>query len=230
MNVYHIEGNELNPLDEPYRFLNGDVYVIETENKIWIWLGSKSFADEKFIGSWGAKEIEKKNKELKIETITQGKEPKEFKQQITFEIVEGDTLGFLKSIDTKYEKDFRLLQIKEDDKGEIIVSELPIEHKRFQSEDAFVLDAYNILYVWIGKDSQVKEKYEAGKITRQLEVERKRLPVIYVIEEDQEPDGFRELIYKLGLTDGMLELRKTVQQPKKKEEASTKKWWQFWKK
>ncbi len=149
-----------------------------------------------------------------------------FREQIDFEVVEGDTLGFLKSIETKYEKDFKLLQIKENDEGEIIVSELPVEHKHFQSNDAFVLDAYNILYVWIGKDSQVKEKYEAGRITRQLEVERKRFPIIYVIEEENEPDGFRELIFKLGLRDGIMELRKTV---KKVEKSTSKKWWLFWK-
>ncbi|MCE7739041.1 MAG: hypothetical protein KAU62_04835 [Candidatus Heimdallarchaeota archaeon] len=226
MNVFHIVGNELIPIKEPYQFQNGDVYVIETESNLWIWLGSKSFADEKFIGSWGAKKIENQNKELKIETINQGLEPSVFKEQVDFEVVEGDTLGFLKSIDTKYEKDFKLLQIKENDEGEIIVSELPVEHKHFQSDDAFVLDAFNILYVWIGKDSQVKEKYEAGRITRQLEVERKRAPIIYVIEEENEPDGFRELIFKLGLRDGILELRKTV---KKVEGSTSKKWWQFWK-
>lgn len=226
MNVFHIVGNELIPIKEPYQFQNGDVYVIETESNLWIWLGSKSFADEKFIGSWGAKKIGNQNKELKIETINQGLEPSVFKEQVDFEVVEGDTLGFLKSIDTKYEKDFKLLQIKENDEGEIIVSELPVEHKHFQSDDAFVLDAFNILYVWIGKDSQVKEKYEAGRITRQLEVERKRAPIIYVIEEENEPDGFRELIFKLGLRDGILELRKTV---KKVEGSTSKKWWQFWK-
>ena len=229
MNVFHIVGNELIPIKEPYRFLNGDVYVIETESILWIWLGSKSFADEKFIGSWGAKKIKDQNKELEIETINQGLEPEEFKEYIDFEVVEGDTLGFLKSIETKYEKDFRLLQIKEDDKGDIIVSELPVEYKHFQSDDAFVLDAYNILYVWIGKDSQVKEKYEAGRITRQLEVERKRFPIIYVIEEENEPDGFRELIYKLGLRDGIMELRRTVKRVDKKKGSASKKWWQFWK-
>ncbi|MHA1347255.1 MAG: hypothetical protein ACTSVO_01715 [Candidatus Heimdallarchaeaceae archaeon] len=229
MNVFHIVGNELIPIIEPYQFLDGDVYIIETENNLWIWLGSKSFADEKFIGSWGAKKIKQQNKELKIVTINQGLEPAEFKELIAFEVVKGDTLGFLKSIDTKYEKDFRLLQIKENDEGEIIVSDLPIEHKHFQSDDAFVLDAYNILYVWIGKDSQVKEKYEAGRITRQLEVKRKRFPIIYVIEEEDEPDGFRELIYKLGLRDGILELRKTVSGVEDKKGSSTKKWWQFWK-
>ncbi|TET78131.1 MAG: hypothetical protein E3J43_04990, partial [Candidatus Heimdallarchaeota archaeon] len=84
MKVFHIVGNELIPIKEPYQFLNGDVYVIETEGNLWIWLGSKSFADEKFIGSWGAKQIENQNKELKIKTINQGLEPSEFKEQIDF--------------------------------------------------------------------------------------------------------------------------------------------------
>ncbi|MBA7557178.1 hypothetical protein ES705_49916 [subsurface metagenome] len=79
--------------------------------------------------------------------------------------------------------------------------------------------------MWIGKDSQVREKYEAGKISRILDTERKRKPLIYTIEEEQEPEGFRSLIYKIALKDGMMELRRTVD----KKEEKKKKWWQFWK-
>ena len=80
MKVYHVSKKDLIHLDEPYKFLNGDVYVIETDTELWIWLGSKSFADDKAVGAWGARIAEEKDKDLKIKTILEGEEPPKFKE------------------------------------------------------------------------------------------------------------------------------------------------------
>lgn len=226
MNVFHVAKKELEPIHEPYKFLNGDVYVVETETELWIWIGSKSYADDKAVGAWGAKIAEEKNKDLKIKSILEGEEPSKFKEIIEFEVVEGDTPGFLKHFDKKVRKDMRLLQIKENEQGEVDIIEVPVGYQYFKSDDAFVLDAHKDIYIWIGKDSQIKEKYEAGRISRVLEVERKYAPIVYVVEEENEPEGFRDMVFKLGIKDGVLELRETVG---KKEEKKEKKWWQFWK-
>jgi len=226
MNVFHVAKKELEPIHEPYKFLNGDVYVVETEAELWIWIGSKSYADDKAVGAWGAKIAEEKNKDLKIKSILEGEEPSKFKEIIEFEVVEGDTPGFLKHFDKKVRKDMRLLQIKENEQGEVDIIEVPVGYQYFKSDDAFVLDAHKDIYIWIGKDSQIKEKYEAGRISRVLEVERKYAPIVYVVEEENEPEGFRDMVFKLGIKDGVLELRETVG---KKEEKKEKKWWQFWK-
>ncbi len=225
MKVYHVMNRELVPQKEPYKFLNGDVYVVETNQTLWIWIGSKSYADDKAVGAWGAKVVEEQNKNLKLKTIMQGDEPEEFNNLINYEVVVGDTPGFLVHFKKKHQKDFQLLKIEQDETGKLTVKEAPIEYNAFESENAFVLDAYDEIYVWIGKDSQVREKYEAGKISRILDTERKRKPLIYTIEEEQEPEGFRSLVYKIALKDGMMELRRTVD----KKEEKKKKWWQFWK-
>ncbi|NPD88796.1 MAG: hypothetical protein HGN29_08720 [Asgard group archaeon] len=216
MKIFRIVGNDLVPLNEPYVFYRGDVYIVETESVFWLWLGSKSYVDDKFAGIWSAKILQEKKKDLKIKTISENEEPEEFKKIISFKITEGDTPRILKKIEKKFEKDYQLLQIKQNDKGEIITTEIPIDYRGFKSDDAFVLDAYNEIFVWIGKDSQVKEKYEAGRITRALETERKRIPLVYVIEQEEEPEGFRDLVYKLALRDGVIELRKTVSEETKK--------------
>ncbi len=226
MKVFHVSEKELTSLNAPYKFLNGDVYVIETDTELWIWLGSKSYADDKAVGAWGAKLVEKKNKNLKIKSVLEGEEPSKFTEIIEFEVVEGDTPGFLKHFEKKIERDLRLLQLKEDDKGEVDVIDLPVGYQYFKSDDAFLLDAQKDIYIWIGKDSQIKEKYEAGRIARKLEVERKFAPLVYVIEENNEPEGFRDMVFKLGIRDGVIELRTTVS---KKEEKKEKKWYQFWK-
>ena len=226
MKVYHVAKKELESINEPYKFLNGDVYVVETDTDLWIWIGSKSYADDKAVGAWGAKVAEEKNKDLNIKSIAEGEEPAKFKEIIDFEVVKGDTPGFLKHFEKKVKKDIRLLQIKEDKKGEVDITEVPVGYQFFKSDDAFVLDANKDIYIWIGKDSQIKEKYEAGRISRILEVERKFAPMVFVIEEDNEPEGFRDMVFKLGIRDGVLELRSTVSEEVEKKE---KKWWQFWK-
>jgi hypothetical protein len=193
---------------------------------MWIWLGSKSYVDDKAVGAWMARVLEKKNQDLNIKTILEGEEPTKFKEIIDFEVVEGDTPGFLKHFEKQIQKDLRLLQLKEDDKGDVDIIDLPIGYQYFKSDDAFLLDAQKDIYIWIGKDCQIKEKYEAGRISRKLEAERKFAPLVYVIEEENEPEGFRDMVFKLGIKDGVIELRSTVS---KKDTTQEKKWWQFWK-
>ena len=201
MNVYQVVRKRLKQVKEPYKFLNGDVYLVVTPLHIWIWLGSKSFCDDKAVGAWTAKVIEEENKDIEIDTVMEGDEPQEFKDIITFEVVEGDTPGFLKHFDKKVDIDYKLLKIQQDSDGLIKTDEVPIKKKSFKSGDSFVLDAWDELYVWIGKKSQVKEKYEAGRISRALDVERKRTPVIYTMDEGQEPKGFWDIVERIQKED-----------------------------
>lgn len=201
MNVYQVVRKRLKPVKEPYKFLNGDVYLVVTPLRIWIWLGAKSYADDKAVGAWTAKVIEEENKDIEIDTVQEGDEPQEFKDLITFEVVEGDTPGFLKHFEKKIDVDYKLLRIQQDSDGLLKTEEVPIKKKSFKSGDSFVLDAWDELYVWIGKKSQVKEKYEAGKISRALDVERKRAPVIYTMDEGQEPKGFWDIVERIQKED-----------------------------
>ncbi len=205
MTVYQVVRKRLKPLKEPYKFMNGDVYLLVTSTNIWIWLGSKSYCDDKAVGAWTAKVIEEENKDLLIKTIVEGDEPQEFKNLVSFEVVEGDTPGFLKHFEKKENIDYRLLQIIQKPDGAIETVEVPIKAKNLKSGDSFVLDAWDEIYVWIGKKSQVREKYEAGKIGRALDVERKRKPVIFTIEETQEPKGFRKMRDEIAKKDKELE-------------------------
>lgn len=208
MNVYQVIRKKLKKLQEHYKFNNGDVYLVITPLNVWIWIGSKSFADDKAVVAWGAKVVEEGNKELLIKTISEGDEPEEFKSILNFEVVEGDTPGFLKHFEKKVDIDYKLLRIIQRDDGEIETKEVPIKMKSFKSGDTFVLDAWDDIYVWIGKDSQVREKYEAGKIARKLDVERKRKPFVYTVEEGQEPEGFKEFVIEAARIDKELEKKK----------------------
>lgn len=195
-------------MKEPYKFLNGDVYLVVSTTHIWIWLGKKSYCDDKAVGAWTAKVVEEDNKDLLIKTVMDGDEPEEFKNLVSFEVVEGDTPGFLKHFEKKLDVDYKLLQIIQKDDGTIQTKEIPIKYKNLKSNDSFVIDAYDEIYVWIGKKSQVKEKYEAGKIARALDVERKRRPVVFTIEEEQEPKNFKDLVETIAKEDKKLEKKK----------------------
>lgn len=226
MKVYHVVKKELKEIDPPYKFLNGDVYVIKNPPDVWIWLGSKSYVDDKTVGAWAAKVIESKDRDLNIKTVSEGEEPEEFKKIIEFEVEEGDTPGFLKHIEIEPDKDYKLLRVFQDAEGEIHTEEVEIDIDSFDSNDTYVFDAWDIVYVWIGANSQVREKYEAGRIARKIDVERKREPIVLTIEEGNEPPNFREFVRKIWLKDSVREVRR---KPKKKEDQK-KKWWQFWKK
>ena len=195
-------------MKEPYKFLNGDVYLVVSTTHIWIWLGKKSYCDDKAVGAWTAKVVEEDNKDLLIKTVMDGDEPEEFKNLVSFEVVEGDTPGFLKHFEKKLDIDYKLLQIIQKDDGTIQTKEIPIKYKNLKSNDSFVIDAYDEIYVWIGKKSQVKEKYEAGKIARALDVERKRRPVVFTIEEEQEPKNFKGLVETIAREDKKLEKKR----------------------
>ncbi|MBY9002039.1 MAG: hypothetical protein KGD64_14060 [Candidatus Heimdallarchaeota archaeon] len=201
MNVYQVIRKRLKQVKEPYKFLNGDVYLVVTPTHIWIWLGSKSYCDDKAVGAWTAKVIEEENKDLEIDTVMEDDEPQEFLDLLSFEVVAGDTPGFLRHFEKKIDIDYKLLRIQQDSDGLLKTEEVPIKKKSFKSGDSFVLDAWDELFVWIGKKSQVKEKYEAGRISRALDVERKRTPVIYTMDEDQEPKGFWDIVERIQKED-----------------------------
>ena len=142
MNVYHVVRKRLKPMKEPYQFMNGDVYLVTTTTHIWIWLGSKSYCDDKAVGAWTAKVVEEENKDLIIKSVMEGDEPEEFKELLNFTVIEGDTPGFLKHFELKVDIDYKLLQIIQQNDGTITTKEVPIKYKNLKSNDSFVLDAY----------------------------------------------------------------------------------------
>ena len=78
MRVLHIQGKklvEVTPSNGKYEFLNGDVYLIDNSDvsaglkkKVFIWLGSQAFADDRAVGAWAAKQLYIVDKEIDIDT------------------------------------------------------------------------------------------------------------------------------------------------------------------
>ncbi|MFX0183727.1 MAG: hypothetical protein ACFE95_11645 [Candidatus Hodarchaeota archaeon] len=212
MRVLHVQGRNLVELSPPYEFLNGDVYIIDNSDvsagltkKVFIWLGSQAFADDRAVGAWAAKQLDLKDKEIDIDTEVEGNESAEFKQLLDFVVVTGDTPGFLKHVEVNAEEiSYALYRVRDVDladgssSDDIVIENVPLERDSFKSEDVFVLDAYHDLYVWVGSSSQVGEKAAGNRLVRKLDVDRERTPMIYSIGEGYEPKEFFDLIDQLA--------------------------------
>ncbi|MFX1514974.1 MAG: hypothetical protein ACFFC6_01605 [Promethearchaeota archaeon] len=212
MHVLHVKGKELEEINAPYEFLNGDVYVVDNSDvsvglkkKVYIWLGSQAFADDRAVGAWAAKCLDLEDEEIDIDTEVEGNESEEFKGLLDFVVVTGDTPGFLKHVEVNKEDiSYALYRIRDIDltdgssSDDIMIENVPLKQESFLSDDVFVLDAYHDLYVWVGAQSQVGEKAAGNRLVRKFDVARERNPMVYTISEGYEPKGFFELVNQLA--------------------------------
>ncbi len=204
--VYHVQGKKTVPLKEPYEFFNGDVYLIDAsmlpKKKVFVWLGSKAYADDRAVGAWAAKLLDTKDPEIDIDSEPEGKESSDFKGLVSFTVKEGDTPGFLKHIDTSKKITYNLFRVWDTDlsdgssSDDIEIKPVTLSKSSLKSDDVFVLDGGNDIFVWVGKTAQVGEKAAGNRLARKLDVERKRTPMVYAINEGEEPKGFFELLDK----------------------------------
>ncbi len=215
MRILHVQGKNLVEVSPPYEFLNGDVYIVDNSDvsaglkkRVFIWLGSQAFADDRAVGAWAAKQLDLEDEEIDIDTEAEGNESEEFKGLLDFVVVTGDTPGFLKHVEVnKEEISYALYRIRDSDltdgssSDDIVIENVPLKQESFVSDDVFVLDAYHDLYVWIGSSSQVGEKAAGNRLVRKLDVARERNPMIYTIGEGYEPEGFFELVNELAESD-----------------------------
>ena len=222
MRVLHVQGKKLvetNKNNGSFEFLNGDVYIIDNSDvsaglkkKVFIWLGSQAYADDRAVGAWAAKQLDIADKEIDIDTEVEGNESAEFKGLLEFVVVTGDTPGFLKHVEVNKEDiSYALYRVRDTDlsdgssSDDIVIEKVSLKRESFVSEDVFVLDAYDNLYVWVGASSQIGEKVAGNRVARKLDVDRDRTPMVYQIGEGYEPEGFWDLFESIsgsGLTRG----------------------------
>jgi len=207
MRVLHVVGKEMKevPKEETYTFLDGDVYVIDNQDEIWIWIGKDCAVEEQTVGAWVANKLdnEERGGEPAVHSTTQGDEPKEFQSLINYKVVDGDTPGFLvgAELDVVNYKMYRIA-ITEDteaiDTAE--TEEVPLSKSSLNSNDVFVVDGNEKVFTWIGKNAQREEKFTAQKLIQKIDSERNYLPLTYTIYEGEggkSETGFYELIGKL---------------------------------
>lgn len=191
MEVLHVIGKEMQkikPDGEEYIFLDGDVYVIDNDQEIYIWIGKDCSVDEKTVGAWVANKLdnEERGGEPKVQTVVQGNEPQELKNLLKFKIEDGDTPGFLRhaELDMVNYKLFRVYTQEETSSiDSAMVEEVPLDKKSLNSNDVFLLDGNENIYLWVGKNANREERYTGQKLMQKIDSERNYLPLQYTIYE-----------------------------------------------
>ncbi len=190
---YHIQKDQLVRVPKDYlnEFGTGDVYLLDTGPKIYLWVGKKSTPDEKFIGAitsvW--KDQDRKGA-AKLITVNEGEEPKEFLNLLNgkIRVTDQDTEGILKRVALK-QHEFKLFRIHIE--GDLnLYYEVKRSKDSLDTGDVFLLDTYNKMYIWRGQKSSAFERWEAMTIAEGYDDERAGHQEIIIVEEDEEPEDF----------------------------------------
>ncbi|MFW9978455.1 MAG: hypothetical protein ACFFEJ_10275 [Candidatus Thorarchaeota archaeon] len=188
--VFHIQKGNLVKMKDPGAFGRGDCYLVDAGVKIYIWIGPNSSVDEKFLAAAEAvfKDTARKG-HADIDHIDGGQEPEAFKALFDdFRLTDEDTEGILKKVHLETHE-FKLWRVHHEG-DETFFAEVPLERSSLKSDDVFVLDTWEDIFVWRGKGASAREKFDGTMIARRYDAERVGVQEIELIEEGQEPDEF----------------------------------------
>ena len=185
MRLYIVDKLELKEINKPV-FSTGDVYLLDDESTIFIWIGAKCSVDEKTGGAAQARKLDQeRGGAAKIITVDQNQETSEFLKLVAsmgpMKIVEkniaktmlkdvmtGDFAGFTEHVNVMY----RVSSEEFEDINAMKMIQVPFSKDSLDTEDCFVLDLGTSVYVWHGAACNVKEKVKAGQWARNIDAER----------------------------------------------------------
>ncbi|TFF85357.1 MAG: hypothetical protein EU518_01280 [Promethearchaeota archaeon] len=185
MKLYLVDKGELKEINKPV-FSTGDVYILDNNHTIYVWIGSKCSVDEKTSGAAQARTLDQeRGGAAKIITIDQGQETADFLKLITDmgamkivnkniaktmlkDVFTGDYAGFTEHKNVLY----RVSSEEFEDINTMKMVQVPYSEDSLDSEDCFVMDLGTKVYVWQGNACNVKEKVRAGQWARKIDVDR----------------------------------------------------------
>lgn len=194
---YHIQrGRVLRvPANMANDFGDGDCYLVDTGSIIYLWCGSKATVDERFIGAvtsvW---RDQAREGAARLVTVEARNEPPAFLDLFSgkLNITDQDTEGILKKVMLeKHEyKLFRLNIVG----GVHLFVEVPKSQENLKSDDVYILDTFDKIYIWRGNASTGREKFHAMLIARRYDYERAGAQDIILIEEGEETREFLQAL------------------------------------
>ncbi len=188
--VYHVQKGNLVLMKDPGKFGRGDCYLVDAGPKIYLWIGPNSSVDEKFLTAAEAvfRDTARKG-HADIDRIDGGQEPEHFKSLFDdFELTDEDTEGILKKVRLET-KEYKLWRVHREG-DETFFAEVPLSRDSLKSDDVFVLDTWDDIFVWRGEEASAREKFDATIIARRYDAERVGVQDIELIEEGSEPEEF----------------------------------------
>jgi len=196
--IYMIREGDYEQVDQPV-FSTGDTYIVDAGDRIWIWLGEKTTVDEKFAGAFISDLLDKERRGAPdVETVEQGKEPPEFRKVVSgMRIVDRD---LAKSILKKTVKEthpvvmYRVSGEEFETLEDVQFIQVPLSKDSLDSEDVFLIDTYDTVYIWQGKNCSVREKVVGGRLARKFDAERVGVQKEVFVEEGDEPEELKRLL------------------------------------
>jgi hypothetical protein len=201
MKLYLVNQGQLQEINKPI-FSSGDVYIADAEKTIFIWIGNKCSVDEKTAGAAQARTLDQqRGGAAKIITVDQGFETKEFLTLIA-------PMGAMKIVEKNYAKTllkdvttgdfaqfnewknilYRVSAEEFEDINAMKMIQVPFSKNSLESEDCFVADLGNKVYIWQGNACTVTEKVRAGQWARSIDAERAGLQQETIFEEGDDAD------------------------------------------
>ncbi len=196
MKLYLIDQGNLKEINKLV-FSSGDVYLLDDEKTIYVWIGNKCSVDEKTAGAAQARTLDQqRGGAAKIITVDQGQESREFMKTINpmgaMKIVEknyaktllkdvttGDFAGFTEWKNVLY----RVSSEEFEDINAMKMIQVPFKKESLESEDCFVADLGTKVYIWQGNTCSVTEKVKAGQWARSIDADRAGLQQETIFEE-----------------------------------------------
>jgi gamma-glutamylcyclotransferase (GGCT)/AIG2-like uncharacterized protein YtfP len=206
MKLYLVNQGQLQEINNPI-FSTGDVYLVDDDRTIYVWIGNKCSVDEKTAGAAQARTLDQqRGGAAKIITIDQNQETAEFLKLISSmgamkvveknvartmlkDVVTGDYAQFNEHINVLY----RVSSEEFEGIDAMKMVQVPYVRESLDTEDCFVLDLGNKIYVWQGNACNVKEKVKSGQWARQIDAERAGLQNETIFEEGDDVEFINAL-------------------------------------
>ncbi|MFX0036997.1 MAG: hypothetical protein ACFE9I_15305 [Candidatus Hermodarchaeota archaeon] len=201
MKLYLIDKGNLKEIDKPV-FSSGDVYLVDDEKTIYVWIGNKCSVDEKTAGAAQARTLDQqRGGAAKIITVDQGQESKEFIKVISLmgvmkiveknyaktllkDVTTGDWAGFTEWKNVLY----RVSSEEFEDINAMKMIQVPFKKESLDSEDCYVADLGNKVYIWQGSACTTTEKVKAGQWARAIDADRAGLQQETIFEEGDDAE------------------------------------------
>ncbi|XP_037922768.1 gelsolin isoform X3 [Hermetia illucens] len=215
--VYRIENFALAEIPkEMYGMLfGGDSYVIKYHymNKrggqgyvLYYWQGKESSIDEKAAAALHAYKLDDELNGTAVQVrVTQGFEPRHFLKVfqgklITF--IGGHASGF-KNVDDPetYESGVRLFRVRGTCQEDVRADQRPAIASSLASDDAFILEVADKVYVWKGRGASDFEKEMAANVVQRIASSKE----LVEISEESEPSDFWDALGGEGDYDKVLD-------------------------
>ena len=201
MKLFLIDKGELKEINKNI-FSSGDVYLLDSENTIYVWIGNKCSVDEKTAGAAQARTLDQqRGGAAKIITVDQGQEPKEFLTAIS-------SMGAMKIVEKNYAKTllkdvttgdwagfnewknvlYRISSEEFEDINTMKMIQVPFKKESLDSEDCYIADLGNKVYIWQGNACTTTEKVKAGQWARSIDADRAGLQQETIFEEGDDTE------------------------------------------